>query len=321
MTLSEKPLRVAICGARGVGQVHARIFHALGADVCAVLGSSDESAADAAHMLKESLGIRTQPFSRIEELLEVTRLDAVSICTPPHLHFEEILAAFDHNIPVFCEKPLFWDMDITRAEVEKKLAHLERHVNRRLFVNTSNASFVDSIVAKIGKQQNIHSFFFRFYTQNSYVGREIAIELLPHGFSLLLRLLGPMKIRDLIEDIGEHTYCCRFRYGDSAVEFDFQEIPGGQKALAFAINGRKFLRIQEGYGVSYRVFLKDRYTEEKMEVQDPFYVYIERFLDYCSSCTAVREDEFDEAAANLRLMADILLRGEKRNKIKARDIK
>ena len=37
---SERPVRVAIIGARGIGRVHARIFQALGANVCAVVGSS-----------------------------------------------------------------------------------------------------------------------------------------------------------------------------------------------------------------------------------------------------------------------------------------
>lgn len=311
MMLPEKPLRVAICGACGIGRVHARIFHALGAEICTVLGSSDESAADAAAMLEDSFGIQAQPFSQLKPLLEQTQPDAMSICTPPQHHFEETLIAFDHNIPVFCEKPLFWHKGITQAEVGEKLAHIETHPNRRLFVNTSNATFVDRVVGKIGEAESVRSFFFRFHTQGVHLERDIALDLLPHGLSLLLRLLGAMEIQDLSEKRGGHTYYCCFHYGDCVVEFDFQELPGGPKAFVFAIDGRKFTRIQEGSGATYRVFLKDSYTGEKIEAQDPFHVYIKRFLDYCNNDAPVREDEFYESAANLRLMANILLEDSK----------
>ncbi|MEE9169789.1 MAG: Gfo/Idh/MocA family oxidoreductase, partial [bacterium] len=119
MTSRDKPLRVALLGARGIGRAHARIFHALGAEICAVLGSSQESATDATRMLKDSLGIDAKPFNRIESLLDTARPDAMSICTPPQLHFAEIVAAFDHDIPVFCEKPIFWHEGIQRSVLEK----------------------------------------------------------------------------------------------------------------------------------------------------------------------------------------------------------
>jgi len=309
MTSRDKPLRVALLGARGIGQVHARIFHALGAEICAVLGSSQESAADATRMLKDSFGIDAKPLSQIDSLLDMARPDAMSICTPPQFHFAEIVAAFDHDIPVFCEKPIFWHEGIQRWELEKNLEYLNRHPKRRFFINTSNANFIDRVIEEIGEQNNIHSFSFLFYTQGRYVGRNIGLDLLPHGISLLLRLFDPMKIDDLREDIKEHTYGCRFRYGNCTVEFDFQELPDGPKEFAFEINGRRLTRIQEGEGPTYRVYLKDSHTGGTIETPDPFRLYITRFLNYCNHGAHVREDDFNDAAANLRLMADILLGG------------
>jgi hypothetical protein len=280
----------------------------LGADICALLGSSDESAVDAALMLKDSFGIHAQPFSYLEELLEVARPDAIAICTPPHLHFNQILAAFDRNIPIFCEKPLFWHKGITRADIEKKLGQLGGYSKRRLFINTSNANFVDRVVEEVGEPRSIRTFFFRFYTSGAHTGRDIAFDLLPHGLSLLQRLFGPMEIYNLTEDVCEHTYNCSFRYGECVINFSFQEIPDGPKVLDFAIDGHEFIRIQEGRDVTYRVFLKDSRTGRKLEAMDPFQAYITQFIDYCSNGTLVWEDEFDKAASNLRLMSDILLR-------------
>ena len=88
--------RIAILGASGIGRVHARIFHEAGADVCAVLGSSKESANSASLRLKDLYGINSQPYDCLDRLLEDARPNAVSICTPPQFHFEEILVQVPH---------------------------------------------------------------------------------------------------------------------------------------------------------------------------------------------------------------------------------
>lgn len=306
-TFYKQPIRIAILGARGIGQVHARIFHELGAEICAVLGSSDESATDAAQGLKGLLGIEPQPFSCLSALIDIAHPDAVSVCTAPHLHFEQIMTAFDHNLPVFCEKPLFWHHPIQQSEVQQKLANLEKHHNRRLFVNTSNATFIEHVIEMLGKPDLIDTFSFHFHTQGSYTGRDIGLDLLPHGLSLLLTLFNSVEVKDLTEQVDEHRYDCVFMSGQCQVKFSFQELRGGEKLLAFDINGRTFTRIQQGIGATYRVFLQDSETRVRFEVPDPFQVYIKRFLDYSHSDMVAREDAFEEAAMNLRLMANILL--------------
>ena len=307
MMSPKRQLRVAIAGGRGIGRVHARIFHALGANVCAVLGSSQESAEDVAWTLETALGTKIQPFHQLDSLLEESKPDAITICTPPHLHFEGIMAAFNRSVPVFCEKPLFWHKKITQGEVKEKLATIRRHPNRRFFINTCNVNFLDHVVERFGVGTNIQSFYFQFYSRGKHVQRDIAADLLPHGLSLVLRLLGNAEIINLTEDTREHSYKCQFQYNGSAVEFDFQENSDGPKALTFAINGRAFTRIQEGGDATYRVYLKDSYTGKITETQDPFQLYIKRFLDCCNQIRFMQQDDFDEAAANLRLMANILL--------------
>jgi len=50
-------------------------------------------------------------YSEYERLLDTEPLDAVIIATPHALHYEQVLAAFDAGIDVFCEKPLTVDRD------------------------------------------------------------------------------------------------------------------------------------------------------------------------------------------------------------------
>lgn len=308
MILSKKSPRIAILGAKGVGLVHARIFNQLGADVCAILGSSKKSSLEAAVILKNSFGIKAQPFYNLNILLKKIKPEAVSICTPPFLHFTQIITAFNHGAAVFCEKPLFWHDEINIYELEQKLSQIENHSERRLFVNTSNAIFIDILTKKLRITKNIHSFSFSFYTQGSNLGKDIASDLLPHAFSLLLRFLPHAKISHFKQEVKQHNYRCNFNYCNCRVKFDFQELINGPKEFIFEINNRKFTRIQKGYGNTYKVYFLDSKTKKKIEVSDPFCVYINNFLEYCRKGFPIKQDQFDEAAFNIRLMGKVLLR-------------
>lgn len=307
-TSSERPIRVAIIGARGIGRVHARIFQALGADVCAVVGSSAESAADASSSLARSYRIDARPFSRMEDIPQHD-VDAVSICTPGHLHCTHALAAFDRSWSVFCEKPLFWQDPISAREIGARLAQLRAHPARRLFINTSNASFIDAVRAELPDPRDAESFSFHFHTRGRFTGEAIGVDLLPHAISLLLRALGTRTIADIRSDVSADAYRCWFRYGGAMVDFDLRQREGGPRALGFGVGPRQYVRRQEGSMETYKVFLETVGTSRRREVRDPFEVYIERFLQYGSAGPRDREDEFEEGATNLLLMAQLLRGG------------
>ncbi len=301
-TLSESKPQVAILGARGIGQVHARLFQKSGANVCAVLGSTMRTAEQAAEYLQESLGISPKPFDNLERLITQARPDALSICTPPECHFQQILTAFNSGIPVFCEKPLIWEKNLTPETLEDRLHQLSRYQKKNLFLNTCNAYFLEHIIKKIGKPSSINSFSFKFYTQGPHRGKDIGVDLLPHGLSLLIYLLGYKNITRVSQKVELNSYQCQFPYGDCQVSFDFQERDGGLKHLAFSINGREFTRVQKGEGKTYKVFLKDSEEGREIETVDPFQIYISRFLGQVNSENLEEGEKFAEGVANLRMM-------------------
>lgn len=308
----ERPLEVAILGARGIGQVHARIFRELGANVRAVLGTTEESARATASAISTSLGIDVKPFFELDRLLaEPVAFDAVSICTPPRLHFDHLRAVLDRGIPAFCEKPLFWEEGASHESIGAKIDTIAAHPSRRVFVNTSNAAFVDAVRARLPAPEVAKSFSFRFYTSGPYRGRDIAVDLTPHAHSLLLRYFGLRAIRGYEATVTETRYQARFDYGGAEVTLDFQE--GGEpNALGFSVDGREMRRVQEGRGATYRVFLLDVETNEKVPVDDPFATYIARFTKSVRERdTTVWATEWEEASANLRLMAEVLATGPK----------
>ena len=112
----KRDLKVALLGASGIGKVHARIFHSLGAEIYGILGTSQQSVTKTADILMDDYGIKPKVFVTLQNIL-AEPIDAVCICTPPHLHFEQILESFNKGLPVFCEKPLFWDRNISLSQV------------------------------------------------------------------------------------------------------------------------------------------------------------------------------------------------------------
>ena len=305
MTSLEMRPRVAILGARGIGQVHARLFQKSGANVCAIMGSTMQTAQQTAELLNRSLGISPKPFDNLETLIKEAQPVALSICTPAECHFEQILTAFDMGLPVFCEKPLFWEKNLSPEKLKTKLTLLSRHRQRYLFINTSNAYFLEKVTEKIGRPSSVKSFSFKFYTQGPHREKDIAVDLLPHGFSLLIKLLESKKITGLSQKVESNSYQCEFNYANCKVFFDFQEKKDGPKHLAFSINDHEFTRVQEGQGETYRVYLKDSLTGEKIEAEDPFQVYVSRFLSQLESGRVRGGDGFGEGATNLRMMSQI----------------
>jgi len=289
---------VAILGARGIGAIHARIFRHCGARVTAVLGSSLESAGEACHALVAADGTEPEPFGSLDDLLRKTRPDAVSLCTPPELHLDQILESLDHGAAVFCEKPLFWREGIGPQEIATGIQRIRERPNRRIMVNTSNTHLLEAALAHSGTGPPRESFRFCFHTLGNFQGSAIAADLLPHGLSLLIALWSEHAVEGLEKSSEDRSWSGRFRYDGRNVQFLFEQDPEGERGLWFELDGRRFTRIQEGSGAAYQVFLEDD-SGNRFRVQDPFQVRIRKFL--------AGEETFEQDAANLRLMGEILL--------------
>ncbi len=303
-------LRVGILGASGIGYIHARHYHELGAQIVAVLCSSKLKADAVAEKLAKEFNIAVAPYDSTDDFLEED-LDAVSICTPPSLHVDHIKACFNKNIPVFCEKPLFWEQLMIPEDVCMQLKAIEYHQNRRLFVNTSNTVFLDTIIRREDTLELYNNLSFEFYTTGGYIGIGIAQDLFPHGLSLLIHLLGDCELYDFTSDVSDHIFSCQFRYGECSVTFDFRENPSGPRHMRIGLNENFYTRIQVGSGSNYEVYFVNDSTDEIIPAVDPFRVFISRFLDFVGSSGARQDDGFHVGALNLNLMARCLHLAEK----------
>ena len=257
-----EPLRVQILGVGGaIGKVHKRIFESLGAVV-----TTDSP-------------------------------DVVSICTPPEVHYVEIIDALDQGKAVFCEKPLFWDGRI----VLPRLRNIKEHINRRVFMNAPNTAFINVIWDKV--EYPIKEFTLRFHTNGRHRFKNIAVDLLPHAFSMLIHLMGVKEITMYKEHCcHENDYVAYMMYGNTYVKLYFYE-GACEKLLSFSINDMIFSRVQEGEGETYRAYTM--YEGEKYKVGDPFHASIKEFCDNYE----MDGDGFWKAEQNMLMMAKCL-RGE-----------
>ena len=299
--------RVAILGARGIGQLHARIFYELGVDIVAVLGSTEETAKKSADSINHKYAMSSRPFTNLSLLLdEVMRLDMVSICTPPEFHYEALTSVMDRGLPIFCEKPLFWSKNLTPLILKESLSFLENHPKRKIHVNTTNTLFLDHVLRFIDSDDPVTSFEFIFHTQGPFQREAISEDLLPHAVSLLIRLLGSNhKVSLLKKNIRKHFCRYNFYFGETEVMFEFQENPKKNKKLSFSINNREFTRFQTGQGSTYQVAMIDELTGEQLPTPDPFYYGIDKFVTQSKDIHSF-VDEFEVAGTNLRIMSDIL---------------
>jgi predicted dehydrogenase len=95
-------LRVAVVGV-GIGRSHLRGYQAVGErfEVIAVCDID----ADRARPVAEEHAI-PRVVTDLDQLLRMDELDVVDICTPPHLHFEQIQQVLAGGKHAICEKPL-----------------------------------------------------------------------------------------------------------------------------------------------------------------------------------------------------------------------
>lgn len=106
MTLKTLPLRVALIGAGGIAQAHARAYAAQ-PESCELVAVSDIALARA-EALASTFGCPA--YQDASAMLEQAKPDAVSVCTPPAVHLQCVRAAVERGVAVLCEKPLSYDL-------------------------------------------------------------------------------------------------------------------------------------------------------------------------------------------------------------------
>src|SRR5476651_1138002 len=94
-------LRVAVVGAGGWGEQHARIFAGRpDTELVAIVGRTPDRVA------RRAAAYGTTAYTDIEQMLAQARPDLVTVSLPNEGHFEPTLELIRHDVALLVEKPL-----------------------------------------------------------------------------------------------------------------------------------------------------------------------------------------------------------------------
>lgn len=186
--------RVAVIGARrarqGLGPFIARDLRAAGAEVVALLTTSERSGAEAAEQCERFAGVRPRTYVDLAALLEAERPHALAICSPHATHAECLERALENRVHVLCEKPLVWGDDFAARSARTAERFAERGLV--LFENCQWPYALPAIAALHPGALDAPPRRFRMLLQPPARGRGMLADALPHPLSLLQRL-APAK--------------------------------------------------------------------------------------------------------------------------------
>jgi predicted dehydrogenase len=186
--MSGTPLRVAVVGAGGWGEQHARVFSSRDdTELVAVVGRTPERTAARAARYGAA------PYTDVDAMLAAERPDLVAVSLPNEQHFAPTLHLLRTGVPLLVEKPLVFDpMEADRliAEAERRGVFFAIDFNHRYAEPVLRAkAAIDA-----GELGELTFASWRFGGEGRGAGSPHAnlIETQCHGFDMLEHLAGPI---------------------------------------------------------------------------------------------------------------------------------
>ncbi len=116
---SDAKLKLGLIGCGWWGMLDAKAaLKAGGVEFIAICDVDSDHLKQSADELTSLQGAGPLTFKLYEDLLKAPGLQAVIIATPPHWHALQLIAALDHGLDIYCEKPLAYDIREGRAMVD-----------------------------------------------------------------------------------------------------------------------------------------------------------------------------------------------------------
>ncbi|WP_460071566.1 Gfo/Idh/MocA family protein [Streptomyces sp. YKOK-I1] len=206
--MTGEPIRFA---AVGCGRVFER-YHlpcADARDAMRLVGVVDTDAGRAGELTAGRPGVWTG--TRVDRLIEETRPDLISVCTPNDAHAAPVLAALDAGIAVLCEKPLAATVADARRIAAHPAAEELLGVNMPFRFHPLLEAFTEAV------RPGARRVTFTFATPGNRVWRArtpwygdarragggALLDLGPHALDLLTTVFGPAEVEACETDAPE----------------------------------------------------------------------------------------------------------------------
>ena len=285
-------LKVAVIGASGIGQHHARWHHLSGSQVVAFVGTSEESCAKTRSQLQAYFGFDGRAYTDVAQMLAIEQPDVVDVSSPPDLHKDHAVMALESGCHVVCEKPLCWDVDRSLDDIladGQAVVHAAEQAGKSLVMSAQYPASIpiyrDFYTQVRGAWDAIESLEMVMESKGRRgpkAREEIWIDLASHPLSLVLGFLpeGEIDWATASCAIGERENRARFEVitpgGRCDVRFVLRDIDEGVPARQFGVNG--FLVNWEGFADEegiYRARLV--YGDESVMCDDFMHILIDEF--------------------------------------------
>lgn len=285
-------LKVAVIGASGIGQHHARWHHLSGSRVVAFAGTSEESCATTRSQLQAYFGFDGRAYTDVAHMLAAEQPDVVDVSSPFNLHKEHAIMALENGCHVVCEKPLCWDVDRDLDDIladGQAVVHSAEQVGKSLVMSAqypAGISVYRDFYARVrGAWDKVESLEMEMEVKGRRgpkTREDIWIDVASHPLSLVLGFLpgGEIDWTTVSCTIGERENRARFDVitseGGCDVRFVLRDIDEGVPVRQFGVNG--FLVNWEGFADDegiYRARLV--HGDEAVICRDFMHILIDEF--------------------------------------------
>ncbi|BBO87787.1 Gfo/Idh/MocA family protein [Desulfosarcina ovata] len=218
-------MNVAVIGAgrtnNGIGRFIGKFFQKHGANVSAVLGSTDESARKAAEALEHD-GRVPRSYTKIDTLTNKECPDIAVIASPTNTHLPYLKACIDAGLHIFCEKPFIDPATPDILGCLDKIFQDGEHRRLTIAMN-SQCPFLQPVYERFcGQIRPEAAVDFSIALSPMVDGQDMIPDSVPHALSLIYNLLGNGEIGDLRIEKREgqitilgiyraHTTDCNFK--------------------------------------------------------------------------------------------------------------
>ena len=287
-------VKAAVIGATGIGKHHGKWYAGEGCEVVAFAGSTAASVERTGQVMRELFGFAGRGYTDVAELLAVERPDVVSVCSPHHLHRQHAIACLRAGAAVLCEKPLVWDVAMSRAgmlEEAGRMLVVARQSGRLLAVNTQYLAILPTLrelyESQVGPLERIKRLSFEMESKGGISGPnqwdEIWIDLASHPLSLVVGWLPGCTMDETTVScrIGRDEVTARFTVdapqGRCEVAIDLRNVTEGTPKRRVGLNDlvADIAGRNDEHGV-YRTFLSAGDTHRQCD--DLVQMCIRRFL-------------------------------------------
>jgi hypothetical protein len=305
---ADVPLRVAVIGARcrrqGIGAHLARFCAEAGAEVVAVLGTTPDTAGEAAEILRASTGQAPHACTEMEDLLARARPDTLVVASPNETHAGYLRQALGARLHVLCEKPLVWPRPRVEDSGDDDLFQTlmagedlaERYLTEGLHlrVNAQWPFTLDTYAGLCPDPRTVTPQRFRMRLSPRSRGLAMLPDALPHPLSLLAAVLPDEDA--LIENVAVRFGAAgtrseiRFTYrtwsAAVAVQVELQQCVEQPRPAGYGFDGHFVQRHVElpGYRMSFES------ETERIPLPDPTPLLVRSFLDDVSAGAPPGED-------------------------------